>query len=95
MTGRHDEGLEPRDALLLRYEALRAQAVAALVQPSRERELLMGSGLGAWMRAWSSLAAPVVLPQTEPIQGAQAPACPDVVPVLVEMAMAAAKEVRG
>jgi hypothetical protein len=76
-----------------RYEELRSTAVGVTVAANgRGLALLMRYGVVAWMRAWASFVAPRPTPP-EPKGQAQLPqACPEMVRVLTEMAMAAARE---
>lgn len=92
MTTTKNRAPESHDALLERYEALRSHACLAAPRPSRELALLVDGGMATWMQAWSSLTAPSI-PRRSALAG-EAPtlACPELVTVLAEMAMAAAKE---
>jgi len=54
--------------------------------------LLMRYGVVAWMRAWASCVAPRPTPPESGEQAQLPTACPEVVGVLAEMAMAAARE---
>ncbi len=76
-----------------RYEELRALACSTVVHRSRELELLMDSGVAIWMKAWSGLTGPSVRRPAAAAGVTLAPACPEVVTVLADMAMSAAKEV--
>jgi len=76
-----------------RYEELRSTAFGVTAASNgRGLALLMRYGVVAWMRAWASCVAPRPTPP-EPRGLAQLPqACPEMVRVLAEMAMAAARE---
>jgi hypothetical protein len=78
-----------------RYEELRSTAVGMTAATNgRGLALLMRYGVVAWMRAWASCVAPRPTPPESRERGqTQLPqACPEMVTVLAEMAMAAAHE---
>jgi hypothetical protein len=76
-----------------RYEELRSTAFGVTATANgRGLALLMRYGVVAWMRAWASCVDPRPTPP-EPRGQAQLPrACPEMVSVLAEMALAAARE---
>jgi hypothetical protein len=76
-----------------RYEELRALACSTVRHHSREWELLVGSGLATWMKAWSGLTEPSVRRPSAAAGVALVCACSEVVTVLADMAMSAAEEV--
>jgi hypothetical protein len=86
-------------ALLERYEELRAIALGTAPAMPRGRglALLMRSGMAAWLRAWSSL--PSSHSRERIVErAARLPATaerPEVVTMLTEMVLSAAREVRA
>jgi hypothetical protein len=76
-----------------RYETLRRAALgsATAVANARGLALLMRHGMAAWMRAWRRCAAPTRLPERG-ARGAAPAVRPEMVAVLAEMALAAARE---
>lgn len=68
-------------------------ACSALGPRSREGEVLVASGLAAWMKAWSALTAPSIRPPAAAAGEALLPACSEIVTLLADMAMSAAEEV--
>ncbi len=88
----HGLGAGPEPFPAERYEQLRSAALGAVTAAANGRglALLMRHGMAAWMHAWASCAAPR---PPEPKELMQLPAaCPEVVTVLAEMALAAARE---
>ena len=76
-----------------RYEELRSTALGVTAAANgRGLALLMRYGVVAWMRAWASLVAPRPTPPESREQAHLPRACPEMVRVLAEMAMAAARE---
>jgi DNA-binding transcriptional LysR family regulator len=76
-----------------RYEELRSTALGVTAAGNgRGLALVMRYGVVAWMRAWASLVAPRPTPPENRAQAQLPAACPEVVRVLAEMAMAAARE---
>lgn len=73
-----------------RYEELRSAALGVTAAANgRGLALLIRHGVVAWMQAWASC----VTPRSAPREQAQLPAaCPEVITVLTEMAMAVARE---
>ena len=75
-----------------RYEELRSTAVGVTATNGRGLALLMRYGVVAWMRAWASCVAPRSVPPESSEQAHLPQACPEMVRVLAEMAIAAARE---
>lgn len=88
---------ESKHALVRSYEELRAATLAATSAASHGHglALLARSGMTAWMQAWSNCAASSPPERTEQAARAMASPCPEMVAVLAQMALAAAREVRA
>ena len=78
---------------LERYEEARRAAVGVATRAANSLglALLMRRGMVAWMRAWVSCTAAPPRQHTEPTQ--HPTVSPEIVTVLAEMALAAAREV--
>ena len=77
-----------------RYEQLRSAAlgVVTAVANGRGLALLMRHGMAAWMHAWASCVAPRPPPPEQREQAPLPAAHSEMVTVLLEMALAAARE---
>jgi len=87
----HALGVGPGPFPCERYEDLRSAALGVVTATANSRglALLMRHGMAAWMDAWVSCVAPPLPP---PEHRQQVPRCAEVVTVLCEMALAAARE---
>jgi hypothetical protein len=77
-----------------RYEALRSAALGAAPTAganARGLALFMRHGMAAWMRGWRNCAAPLCA-RVGDAQGTRAAVHPEMVAVLAQMALAAARE---
>jgi tRNA(Met) C34 N-acetyltransferase TmcA len=92
---RNSDLLEADAALVDRYEELRSTALGTTVGTSAIRGLavLMHKGMATWIQTWSRLIETRAMPDSTSKSGQFSPVYPEVVTMLAEMTMSAAREV--